>query len=228
MVQRLARVELAFLDLRIFTFVSSFLLSLDKLFDRLVGVIGVMNLCECLQRVGRRLVVVDENVLVGSRLVERFQSVQLRRVVVSMELVVVAMLVSKHAFSAISTHFAPIERAAVIWLERVTIALYSSLGKLVLSVSEPTLAFKTASSRLYPVSAKLSLVVTIPVMYKGLMGRGKVLHAEVHWCEAGRLLVGSEESAGLSRNEICRSRLERIVLGLIDRLWRTHSSLGSL
>ena len=97
-----------------------------------------------------------------------------------------------------------------------------------LSVSEPTLAFKTASSRLYPVSAKLSLVVTIPVMYKGLMGRGKVLHAEVHWCEAWYLLVGSEESAGLSRNEICRSRLERIVLGLIDRLWRTHSSLGSL
>ena len=75
MVERLARVELAFLDLRIFTFVSSFLLSLDKLFDRLVGVIGVMNLSECLQRVGRRLVVVDENVLVGSRLVERFQSV---------------------------------------------------------------------------------------------------------------------------------------------------------
>ena len=76
-----------------------------------------MNLCECLQRVGRRLVVVDENVLIGSRLVERFQSVQLRRVVVSMELVVVAMLVSKHAFSAKSTHFASIERAAVIWLE---------------------------------------------------------------------------------------------------------------
>ena len=61
----------------------------------------------------KKNVVVNENVLVGSRLVERFQSVQLRSVVVSMELAKVTMFVSKQASLAVWTHYFSIEGAAI-------------------------------------------------------------------------------------------------------------------
>ena len=89
------------------------LLGLHNLLQLLIGVIGVMDLRKNLQRLGQRLVVADELILVRSRMVECFQSVQLRSVVVSMELAIVTMFVSKQASLAVWTHYFSIEGAAI-------------------------------------------------------------------------------------------------------------------
>ena len=72
-----------------------------------------MDLRKNLQGLGQRLVVADELILVRSRMVECFQSVQLRSVVVSMELAIVTMFVSKQASLTVWTHYFSIEGAAI-------------------------------------------------------------------------------------------------------------------
>lgn len=97
------------------------------------------------------LVSVDELSLALAGLVERLEDVEMGRVVVSVELVDAAVLVTKNASDTIHAVFGLIEGPAIFGLE--LFVLNSGLGQLLLSMGENALVLIATLSCLNPVFA---------------------------------------------------------------------------
>ena len=82
----------------------------------------------------------------------------------SMQLFNVTMFVSEHAAGAVHALLRVVERPAVLALKLIVVDASSSLRKLLLSMSEATLALVSAFCRLNPILTKFSLILAICVV----------------------------------------------------------------
>ena len=117
----------------------------------------------------------DEGSLRLGTVEKGLQNVDLWRVVVSVQLLVVAMFVTEHAARAVHALSRVVEGPAVLALELVVVDAAGSLCELLLSVGKTTLALISALGSLNPVLAKLSLVLAISVVLDHLRLRLEAL-----------------------------------------------------
>ena len=122
-----------------------------------------MNIGENRKRCGRLLKVFDEVGLVLGLLVECLQDKKLRRVIVPVQLVDVAVLMTVDAANAVHTRLGKVEAPTVLALELFKVDFYCSLGKLLLSVGEAALSFVPTKACLNPVLAHLGLELAVIV-----------------------------------------------------------------
>ena len=153
-----------------------------------------MNARENGQRARGWLKLVDEGRLRAGTLEQGLQNIHLWRVVVSVQLLVVAMLVAEHATSAIHALLGVVEGPAVFALELVVVDAAGSLGELLLSVGESALALIPTLGSLNPVLAKLGFILAIGVKLHDL---GRCLEA-LTWVESLGLT-----SVGISNCLVC-------------------------
>ena len=134
----------------------------------------------------------------------------------SMQLFNVTMFVSEHAAGAVHALLRVVERPAVLALKLIVVDASSSLRKLLLSMSEATLALVSAFCRLNPILTKFSLILAICVVLdhlrnslEGLVGvEGLLLAISVE----SRLLLRVVEGLWCLRGHceaLKRHRLER-------------------
>lgn len=105
---------------------------------------------------------------------EGLQNIYLWRVVVSVQLLVVAMLMSEHAASAVHALLRVVERPAVLALELVVVYAACSLGKFLLTVGKSAFVLIPTLGSLNPVLAKLSFILAISIQLDHL---GNLLEA---------------------------------------------------
>ena len=106
----------------------------------------------------------DEGSLRLGTVEKGLQNVHLWRVVVSVQLLVVAMLVSEHAAGTVHARPRVVEGPAVLALELVVVDAAGSLCELLLSVGKTTLALISALGSLNPILAELSLILAISIV----------------------------------------------------------------
>ena len=111
------------------------------------------------------LVGVDEFALVDTGAKQGLKDEHLGCVVVPVQLLEVAMLVSEHAARAIHARLRVVERTAVVRLELFIVANDGRLGQFVLSVGEATAVLVATLGSLDPVLAELGLVLAIRVSH---------------------------------------------------------------
>ena len=162
-----------------------------------------------------RAVFLNKCLLVGGRGVQGLVLVNLGRVVVSMQLLERAMLMSEHATLAVHALLAVIESPTVLRLEEGIVGLDGRLSQLFLPVSKTAIVFVAAFRSLNPVLAKLGFPLAVSVAWH--WDHLDVLHAIGALLEAGVLVRGAtrliEEAHGLllwreSWRERRTSRLE--------------------
>ena len=113
-----------------------------------------------------RPVELEESCLVRGSEEESLKSIKLGSVVVSVELLVGAVLMSEHATGAIHALLGVIEGPAVLALELFIVTPPGSYCELVLAVGKSALVLVAALSCLNPVLAQLSLVFAVGVVHK--------------------------------------------------------------
>ena len=92
-----------------------------------------------------------------------FQNVQLRCVVVPVELSEVAMLVAEHAAVAVHAVLRMVKGPTVLWLELFVIRTHSGSSELLLAMGEATLWLVAALCCLDPIFAEFCLILAISV-----------------------------------------------------------------
>ena len=123
-----------------------------------------MNLLKDWQSLSVRPVKFEEGSLVCGGEEEGLKSVKLRSVVVPVELLVRAVLMSEHAAGTIHALLSVVERPAVLALELFIVTTPGSQCKLILAVGKTALVLVAALSCLDPVLAQLSLVFAVSVV----------------------------------------------------------------
>ena len=106
----------------------------------------------------------EECCLVRGSEEEGLKNVELGSVVVSMELLIGAVLMSEHAASTIHALLGVVEGPAVLALELLIVSPPGSNCELVLAVGKSALVLVAALSCLNPVLAQLSLVFAVGVV----------------------------------------------------------------
>ena len=130
-----------------------------------LSVIFEVNLTENGQFFGGRLKVVHKCGLVFGVGEEGLENVQVGRVVVPVELPVVAMLVSEHTAATVHALLCVVEGPAVLGLELLVVLAHGSVGELLLAVSKAALGLVAAHSCLNPVLAEFGLVFAVCVVF---------------------------------------------------------------
>ena len=131
-----------------------------------------MDLGEDWQSLSVRPVELEECGLGLGREEEGLKSVKLRSVVVPVELLVRAVLVSEHAASAIHALLRVVERPAVLALELFVVTTPGSHCQLILAVGKAAsllLLTVFALKALKPEAAKLSLDLLLPAVLEALV-----------------------------------------------------------
>ena len=146
-----------------------------------------MDVLEDWKAMSRGAIGLHKCLFIGCRGVQRLKLVELRRVVVSVQLFERAMLVTEHAALAIHALLTVVEGPAVLGLEESIVAADSRLRQFFLSVSKTAFIFVPALSCLDPVLAKLSFVLAIRVARH--WHHLSVLHAIGERLEAHLLLI---------------------------------------
>ena len=162
-----------------------------------------MDLGEDWQSLSVRPAELEECSLRLGREEEGLKSVKLRSVVVPMELLVRAVLMTEHATGAIHALLRVVERPAVLALKLFIVATPGSHCKLILAVGKSTLVLVAALSCLNPILAQLSLVFAIGVVLQSHM----VIHEVV-------LVV-----VALHRHEGCLRVTKELLLTIELLLW---------
>ena len=129
-----------------------------------------MNLLKDWQSLSVRPVKFEEGSLVCGGEEEGLKSVKLRSVVVPVELLVRAVLMSEHAAGAIHALLSVVERPAVLALELFIVTTPGSQCKLILAVGKTALVLVAALSCLDPVLAQLSLVFAVGIVLQRHLG----------------------------------------------------------
>lgn len=155
----------------------------------------------------------DKGSLTLGTLEQSLQNVDLWRIVVSVQLLVVAMLVPEHAASAVHALLRVIERPAVLALELVVVDAASSLCKFLLPVGKSAFALIPTLGSLNPIFAKFSFILAIGI---GLDHLGSLLEA-LSWVECLRLA-----SISLVDDLVC---VEGGLLAVVERLGRYLEAL---
>ena len=99
------------------------------------------------------------------------QNVHLWRVIVSVQLLVVAMFVTEHAARAVHALSRVVEGPAVLTLELIVVDAAGSLCQLLLAMGKPTFVLISALGSLNPILAKLRLILAIRVVLDHLRRR---------------------------------------------------------
>ena len=128
-----------------------------------VRVVLSVNAGENWQCLGDWFILLDKVSLVGGFLVKCLQHENLWRVVVPVQLLDVAMLVTVDATDAIHARLGEVEGPAVLALELVRLDTDGSLCELLLSVGEPAFVLISALADFNPVLAHLGLELTIVI-----------------------------------------------------------------
>ena len=129
-----------------------------------------MNFLKDWEGLSVRPVEFEECCLVRGSEEEGFKSIKLRSVVVSVELLVGAVLMSEHAAGAIHALLGVIEGPAVLALELFIVTPPGCYCELVLAVGKSALVLVAALSCLNPVLAQLSLVFAVGVVLQRHLG----------------------------------------------------------
>ena len=108
---------------------------------------------------------------------EGLENVQVGRVVVPVELLVVAMLVSEHAAAAVHALLRVVEGPTIFGLELLVILAHGSIGELLLAVGKAALGLVAALCCLNPVLAEFGLVFAVCVVFLEL-GHHLAAHRE--------------------------------------------------
>ena len=145
----------------------------------------------------------EECCLVRGSEEEGLKSIKLGSIVVSVELLVRAVLMSEHAAGAIHALLGVIKGPAVLALELFIVSTPGSYCELVLAVGKSTLVFVAALSCLNPILTQLSLVFAIGVVLQ----RHMVIHEVV-------LVV-----IALHRHEGCLRVTKELLLTIELLLW---------
>ena len=136
-----------------------------------------------------RGVLLNKCLLVRSRGVQGLVLVNLGRVVVSMQLLERAMLMSEHAALAVHALLAVIESPTVLRLEEGIVSLDGLLSELFLPVGKTAIVFVATFGSLNPVLAKLGFPLAVRVAWHWV--HLEVLHAMRALLEAGVLVRGA-------------------------------------
>ena len=117
----------------------------------------------------------DEGSLRLGTVEKGLQNVDLWSVVVSVQLLDVAMLVPEHAAGAVHARPRVVEGPAVLALELIVVDAAGSLCELLLPMGETTFALISALGCLNPILAKLSLILAISIVLDHLRLRLEAL-----------------------------------------------------
>lgn len=152
----------AHLDLRELTLAC---LRVLECVSSLFSLVLCLNLGKDFETISCWLILPDQSRWVLGRVENGLQDVNLRRVVMPVELGDVAMLVTEHAAGAVHALLRVVESPAVLRLKLLVVALSGCLGELVLSMGESALILIPTLGCFDPVLAKLSLVFAISIAF---------------------------------------------------------------